>query len=84
MEAQLRQQVANVADLKHVLKVKSTEHIQAQRETTKILRSTQTLALTRTLTLTLALTLGKTVWQRTELRLKQHKPNMKRTMKPNT
>ena len=46
MESKLRQQLTNVADLKHVLKQKSTEHTVAQRETKKILRSTLTLTLT--------------------------------------
>ena len=46
MESKLRQQLTNVADLKHVLKQKSTEHTVAQRETKKILRSTLTLNLT--------------------------------------
>ena len=46
MESKLRQQLTNVADLKHVLKQKSTEHTVAQRETKKILRSPLTLTLT--------------------------------------
>ena len=46
MESKLRQQLTNVADLKHVLKQKSTEHTVAQRETKKILRSTPNLTLT--------------------------------------
>ena len=46
MESKLRQELTNVADLKHELKVKSTEQIIAQRDTKKILRSTLTLTLT--------------------------------------
>ena len=46
MESKLRQQLTNVADMKHVLKQKSTEHTVAQRETKKILRSTLNLTLT--------------------------------------
>ena len=61
MESKLRQQLTNVADLKHVLKLKSTEHIVAQRETKKILRSSITLTVTVTLTVTLTLTLTLTL-----------------------
>jgi hypothetical protein len=57
MESKLRQQLTNVADLEHVIKLKSTEHTEAQRETKKILRSSITLTVTVTVTLTLTLTL---------------------------
>ena len=56
MEFALREEKANVKDMKLTLKQQSAELTVAQRETKKILRYTRSLILTPTPTLTLMLT----------------------------